>query len=142
MRKYVGLLLLCVVFLAGGCGSDSKMKDGFYTAEMAEASHGWREYLCIMVKNGTIISAEYNAKNDSGYIKSWDNAYMENMLTANGTYPNEYTRNYVAQFLETQDPDAVDAISGASHSASSFRKLAAAVISQAVKGDSATFLVE
>lgn len=142
MKKYFFMLLLCISILTTGCGSASKMKDGFYTAEMAEYSHGWKEYLCIMVKNDTIIYAEYNAKNDSGYIKSWDNDYMETMLTQNGTYPNEYTRNYVSQLLETQDPEAVDAISGASQSAVQFKKLAAAVISQAVKGDSSTFIVE
>ena len=142
MKKYFFVLLLCISLLTTGCGTASKMKDGFYTAEMAEYSYGWKEYLCIMVKNGTIIYAEYNAKNDSGYIKSWDNTYMENMLTINGTYPNEYTRNYVSQLLERQDPNDVDAISGASQSASQFKKLAAAVIRQAVKGDSSTFIVE
>lgn len=140
MKKFLLLLLLCTVFLTCGCGS--KMKDGFYTAEMAEYSHGWKEYLCIMVKNDTIIYAEFNAKNPSGYIKSWDNAYMESMLTTSGTYPNEYTRNYVSQLLETQNPDAVDAISGASSSAGNFKKLADAVISQAVRGDSSTAVVE
>ncbi len=134
------LLLLCSALSVCGCGS--KMKDGFYTAEMSEYSHGWKEYLCIMVKDGTITYAEYNAKNSSGYIKSWDNAYMENMITVNGTYPNEYTRNYVSQLLETQDPESVDAISGASSSGANFKKLSAAAIRQAVKGDPSTIVVE
>lgn len=140
VKKMLFLLLLCSALSICGCGS--KMKDGFYTAEMSEYSHGWKEYLCILVKDGTIIYAEYNAKNSSGYIKSWDNAYMETMLTANGTYPNEYTRNYVAQLLETQDPEAIDAISGASSSGANFKKLSAAAIRQAVKGNSSTIVVE
>ena len=40
---------------------------------------------------------EYNAENASGFIKSWDNAYMQTMLHAQGTYPNEYTRSYANQ---------------------------------------------
>lgn len=140
VNKIFLIVLLCAAVSLCGCGS--KMKDGFYTAEMAEYSHGWKEYLCIMVKNDTIIYAEYNAKSPSGYIKSWDNAYMENMLTVNGTYPNEYTRNYVSQLLQTQDPDSIDAISGASNSAGNFHKLSVAVVEQAVKGKSSTVVVE
>ena len=144
MKKYFFLLLFCTILLTGisGCSFNSSMEDGFYTAEMAEYSHGWKEYLCIMVKNDTIIYAEFNAKNPSGYIKSWDNSYMQTMLTVNKTYPNEYTRTYVSQLIDTQNPDSIDAISGASNSAGNFQKLADAVIKQAKKGDSTTIVVE
>ena len=93
MRKYICLLLFFLVLFLGGCGRNDKMKDGFYTAEMSDYSHGWKEYLCIMVKDGIIVYAEFNAKNQSGYIKAWDNAYMQNMVSVSGTYPNEYTSN-------------------------------------------------
>lgn len=142
MKKIRIALLLLLIPLLSGCGESKAMKDGFYTAEMSEYSHGWKEYLCIMVKNDTIVYAEFNAKNPSGYIKAWDNAYMRNMYTVNGTYPNEYTRTYVAGLIDTQNPDAIDAISGASSSWNNFRSLSAAVISQAKKGDSATIVVE
>ncbi len=135
---------MCIpMLLLSGCGAQTGMKDGFYTAEMAEYSHGWKEYLCILVKNDRIVYAEFNAKDASGYIKAWDNAYMENMITGGtGTYPNAYTREYVAQLTETQDPDAIDAISGASHSGSNFDKLSHAVVEQARKGDSTVVAVE
>ena len=136
------VLMVCFLGVLPGCGSQNKMENGYYTAEMSDFSHGWKEYLCIMVKNDTIIYAEYNAKNPSGYIKSWDNSYMQNMLTVTGTYPNEYTRNYVSQLLASQTPGALDAISGASSSSETFKKLSIAVIGQAVKGDSATAIVE
>lgn len=142
MKKIRIALLLLLIPLLSGCGESKAMKDGFYTAEMSEYSHGWKEYLCIMVKNDTIVYAEFNAKNPSGYIKAWDNAYMRNMYTVNGTYPNEYTRTYVAGLIDTQNPDAIDAISGASSSWNNFHSLSAAVISQAKKGDSATIVVE
>ena len=133
-------VLLFSAFL-GGCGSQSGMKDGFYTAEMSEYSHGWKEYLCIRVKNDRIVYAEFNAKDPSGYIKAWDNTYMQNMKSVEGTYPNEYTRKYVAQLLEKQTPDEVETISGATHSGDNFLKLSAAVIEQAMKGDSAISIV-
>lgn len=112
------------------------IKDGYYTAEMGSPSYGWREYLCIQVKQGTIVSAEFNAKNDSGFIKSWDNAYMENMNPISGTYPNKYTREYVQQLIDGQEDIKVDAITGATESGDNFKKLVAAVLEQAKKGDS------
>ena len=133
------LLILCL----SGCRSKNDgMKDGFYTAEMSEYSHGWKEYLCIMVKNNAIVYAEFNAKNKGGYIKAWDNAYMQTMLHSNGTYPNEYTRDYASQLLEGQGNSSIDAISGASSSHASFVKLAEAVLEQARKGDSSIVVVD
>lgn len=140
MKKYFCIGLVMMAFLIGGCGS--KMSDGFYTAQMSDYSHGWKEYLCIMVKDGDIVYAEFNAKNLSGYIKSWDNAYMENMETVSGTYPNEYTRYYVRELIGSQDPNAIDALTGATSSGNNFTKLAEAAIAQAVKGDSSTIIVE
>ena len=122
MKKRLCLWMLLPMLLLGGCGVGNKMEDGFYTAEMAEYSHGWKEYLCIFVKNDKIVYAEFNARNESGYIKAWDNGYMGNMLAGTGTYPNAYTRAYVAQLVETQDPDEI--------------------MEQAKKGDSSIVVVE
>ena len=142
MKKNICFILLIAALLINGCGSQAKMKDGFYTAEMSDYSHGWKEYICIMVKDGKIVSAEFNAKNPSGYIKSWDNTYMKNRYAVAGTYPNEYTRYYTSELLEQQDDSGVDALSGASNSGSNFNKLTAAVIEQAIKGNSDTIQVE
>lgn len=142
MKKRICLALLFLIVLLNGCSLKSEMKDGFYTAEMSDYSHGWKEYLCIFVKDDAIVYAEFNAKDPSGYIKAWDNAYMRNMLAAGNTYPNDYTRRYVAQLIETQNPDELDAVTGASHSGSNFEKLSAAVIEQARKGDSSIAIVQ
>lgn len=66
---------------------------------------------------------------------------MQNMKSVEGTYPNEYTRKYVAQLLEKQSSEEVDTLSGATHSGGNFHKLSAAVIQQAKKGDSSIFIV-
>lgn len=143
MKKKL-LLLLMLVFLAASClsGCGSGLKDGYFTAEMSEFSHGWKEYLRIQVKHGTVVSAEFNAKNESGFIKAWDNAYMKNMGAAQGTYPNRYTREYVQQLIEEQEDIKVDVVSGASHSGSNFEKLVQAVLQKAKKGDSGTAVVQ
>ena len=129
----ISLILFLMTGILTGCGGSQELQDGYYTAQAQEFSHGWKEYVTIMVKGGSIVSVEYNAENASGFIKSWDNAYMQNMLHSNGTYPNEYTRNYAGQLLEGQGKGQIDAISGASSSHDSFKKLAAAVLEQTLK---------
>ena len=100
MKRMFGIALIFSVMLLTGCGEQTGLQDGYYTAQASEFSHGWKEYITIMVKGGNIVSVEYNAENASGFIKSWDNAYMQAMLHGAGTYPNEYTRFYAGQLLE------------------------------------------
>ena len=90
MKRVVSLVLSLLLAAAlTACGGGTELQDGYYTAQAAEYNFGWKEYVTIMVKGGSIVSVEYNAENASGFIKSWDNAYMQNMLHSNGTYPNE-----------------------------------------------------
>jgi len=136
------LSLLLVTPLLAACGEQTGLKDGYYTAQMSEFSHGWKEYITILVKGGSIVSVEYNAENASGFIKSWDSNYMQNMLHSDGTYPNEYTRYYAGQLLEGQGEGSVDALTGATSSYNSFQKLSAAVVEQAKQGDSSIVIVD
>ena len=140
-RRIIIPFLLTAMVLLSGCGAD-KMKDGYYTAEMEEFSHGWKEYVCIQVKDNTIVSAEFNAKDASGFVKSWDNEYMRNMGLVDGTYPNRYTREYVKQLMEQQKDIKVELLTGATHSGDNFAKLVPAVMEQARKGDSNVVQVE
>lgn len=145
MKK--NIVILCLVMVVAvvcvtGCSVFGSMEDGYYTAEMSEFEHGWKEYVCIQVKNDVIVSAEFNAKNESGFIKAWDNAYMKNMIGLQGTYPNKYTREYVQQLIDGQKDTQVDVISGATSSGGNFEKLVKAVIEQAKAGDSSVRVVE
>ena len=144
MKRILVLLLslLLTASLLTACGDQKGLQDGYYTAQAKEFSHGWKEYITILVKGGNIISVEYNAENASGFIKSWDNAYMQTMLHVQGTYPNEYTRYYAGQLLEGQGEGSVDALAGASSSHVSFQILAQAVLEQARKGDSSIVFVD
>lgn len=141
----LSLISLTLLALLTACGSRTEepaLQDGYYTAQAAEFSHGWKEYITIMVKGGNIVSVEYNAENASGFIKSWDNAYMQTMFHANGTYPNEYTRYYANQLLERQGKGEIDALTGATSSYGTFQILAQTVLEQARQGDSSIMIVD
>lgn len=142
MNKKIFSGVLAIALLLQGCGSQTKMQDGFYSAEMSGYSYGWKEYVCIMVKDNKIVYTEFNAKDPSGYIKAWDNAYMQNMASVTGTYPNEYTRYYAAELIEKQNSSDLDALTGATTSGNNFMRLTAAVIEQAIAGDPDTRIVE
>ena len=143
MKRVLSLALICVLIMSlTACSEKTELQDGYYTAQASEFNHGWKEYITIMVKGGSIVSVEYNAENASGFIKSWDNAYMQTMLHSNGTYPNEYTRYYAGQLLEDQNEDETDALTGATSSYTSFQKLSKAVLEQARKGDSSMVFVD
>ena len=139
-RAFLPVALLGLLLTA--CGNQAGLQDGYYTAQASEFSHGWKEYITILVKGGSIVSVEYNAENASGFIKSWDNTYMQNMLQVSGTYPNEYTRYYANQLLEGQGEEGIDALSGATSSYGSFQILSQAVLEQARMGDSSIVIVD
>lgn len=141
-QLYLLFLTSLLLMVLTGCNIGSKMQDGYYTAEMSDFSFGWKEYVCILVKNDKIVSAEFNAKSESGFIKAWDNEYMRNMKTVSEIYPNKYTREYVQQLIDEQKDIEVDMITGATSSGNNFERLVAAVIEQAKKGDSTTVIVE
>ena len=128
--------LLPLLFLNACQGSERAMRDGFYSAEAAVLDeHGWKEYITIYVSDNAIVTVDYNAKNASGFIKSWDMAYMTTMNAVDKTYPNKYTREYAEALVDRQDPYRIDVITGATHSHSSFQLLARAAIEQAYAGD-------
>lgn len=144
-KRILPVLASALSLLAlAGCGNSAEggLQNGYYTAQTEEYDFGWREYVTIMVKDAEIVSVEYNAENASGFIKSWDNAYMRNMLPVSGTYPNEYTRYYASQLVGATKETEIDAISGATSSHEKFVKLMQAVIQQARAGDSSIVTIK
>jgi major membrane immunogen (membrane-anchored lipoprotein) len=136
------MILGAVSFLLAGCGEQThELQDGYYTAVQKEGEHGWTEYVTINVKNGKIVTAEFQATNASGFVKSWDLDYMRIMKATDGTYPNEYVRILAREFLEKQNAD-VDVVTGATNSSTSFLKLTAAVVEQSKKGDTDVIIVD
>jgi len=134
-------IFLC--FLPESCSKNNLMlKDGYYSAEMADFDEfGWKEYVTIRVSGARIIHVEYDARNRSGLIKSWDMEYMRTMNAATGTYPNAYFRYYSTEFLQRQSTEGIDALTGASVSYKEFILLASAVLESARQGKAGIVIV-
>ncbi len=142
-RFLIIFLVLILVLSVSGCKKkESRLVDGFYSVEMSDYSHGWKEFVTIRVSGSKIVTVEYNARNASGFIKSWDIPYMRNMNENKGTYPNRYTRTYAANFLAAQSDKGIDTVSGASSSGANFQKMAALLMEKARKGDTSLGIVE
>jgi major membrane immunogen (membrane-anchored lipoprotein) len=142
----LAVLMLLIAACSGGEGAGSggqKLADGYYAAEAAfYDSHGWKEYIAIYVDNNNIVTVDYNAKNASGFLRSWDMNYMRLMGALTGTYPAAYGREYSAALLRLQEPEGIDALAGATTSCNSFKILAATAISRAKAADKSVALVE
>jgi major membrane immunogen (membrane-anchored lipoprotein) len=140
------LILLTASCSAGegraGSGSQ-KLADGYYTAEgTSYDSYGWKDYITIYVDNNNIATVEYDAKNASGFLRSWDMDYMRLMGGQFGIYPAVYSREYSAALLRLQGPEGIDALTGATKSYNVFTILAKTAISQARANNKNVALVE
>lgn len=154
MRKIMtgGLFLVALLALAG-CGQEkkpesakpaaaafdmSKAKDGTYTAESATDSHMGRGRLTVVIKDHKIVAADFIGLTPDGAVK--DNTYG----MTNGEVKDERkykiaqsalkaNNSYAAQLLETQKPEEVDAIAGATVSYDQFMETAQNVLEQSQK---------
>lgn len=143
MKKITTILFMIIMlFSLNGCAKEQELKDGYYTAHMDgyDKGHGWQEFVTICVNNGEIVTVEYNAETPSGFMKSWDIAYMRRMNPVQGIYPNRYTREYGAQLLQQQSAN-IDAVSGATNSGKNFKALVEVLLEKAKQGDSSVAVV-
>lgn len=139
----LAIVWMLAAFLSACSDNSSDLHTGYYSAEAASFdAHGWKEYITIYVSDNTIVTVEYNARNASGFIKSWDSDYMRTMMAKEGTYPNEYARAYSVSLINWQDPENIDAVTGATYSYYTFQLLAEAAIGQSKAGDKQMALVE
>lgn len=143
----LGLALALGLAPAGGCGNTSDsataFQEGYYTAEATSFdSLGWKRFISIYVNQDRIVTVEYNAKNASGFLRSWDMDNMRLINSESGTYPNKYIRSYAGDLLNRQDPALVDPVPGAVKYLKSFQLLAEAAIGRARKGDKNVAFVE
>jgi major membrane immunogen (membrane-anchored lipoprotein) len=138
-------MLLAALVIMAACVSEPQnlLHDGYYTAEAAEFdTQGWKEFLTIYVSAGRIVSATYNARNASGFLRSWDMADRRRSNMATGTNQNKYARAYTTSLLNRQDPDRVTPVPGAAWAHPNFQALASAAVAQSKAGKQRLVFVE
>ncbi|HMM21382.1 MAG TPA: FMN-binding protein [Selenomonadales bacterium] len=149
MRKWITWLaagMLAAGLLTGCSGTKEtspaakSYKDGSYTARSSADDRGAVGEITLVVEQGRIVKADYKEIKKDGTIKDEDygktNGKIENQefynkaqhaLKASATYP--------AKLVETQNPAAIDAISGATVSHRMFGEAAGKALQQAAPAD-------
>jgi major membrane immunogen (membrane-anchored lipoprotein) len=98
----------------------NKLKDGTYRGETPTDDYGYRHVVIFEIKNGKMISIDYDEINQDGHAKQHDEDYCKRMLES-GTSPAIAYPKYEAKMLEKQDFKQVDAVCGATYSLYRFR---------------------
>lgn len=142
--KIVSFLLSSILTtgILVGCGAKG-MNDGTYTAEdLNYDDHGWKAAVTITVSSGRISDATFDYTAEDGTTKSGNAAYAEKMGTYAGITPDEYIQQYTKSLVETQDPEKIDVITGATTSQKDFKTLATAAMEAAKAGNTNTAKIE
>ncbi|MFO7849183.1 MAG: FMN-binding protein [Spirochaetia bacterium] len=140
--KKIGIILIALVVMAGVAGAEGMWKDGTYTAEGDEFSHGWKNMVRIVVENGYIVEAHFDAIPEEGdkwkYVSSVHGDYGMVEDSDAESYWYEQADKAAVKLIEAQDPEeflgsgsGVDSISGVSVTIEPHFKLA----QEALKGN-------
>lgn len=135
------LLALCAVLWAvQGCAQEREsLHNGYYSAVAASFDQdGWKEFITLYIYNNRIITAEYNARNASGLVLSWDVLHLRRLKAREGgVHPNQIIRAYCRELLDRQDPKNIRPLRGDTRFYGNFVTLADAALAQARAGDKA-----
>ena len=135
MRRTLLTAISCgLAILLAGCG----FKDGTYTAEFKSFdSLGYKDRLQITVEEGVITDAQFDGVDQTGGLKSEDEAYADCMRPLCGTDPAAIRQYYQEALVGLDDPKDLqaDGVSGATVSAQHFEALWQALQTPMKKGD-------
>ncbi|KAB3525833.1 FMN-binding protein [Alkaliphilus serpentinus] len=110
---------------------EGKLKDGEYSVELDPDERGWRGILTMVVEGGEITEATFDELNeddesklqDEDYIKRWEEASNVDALAA--------IEDYQEELIETQNPEEINVVSGATSSHTKFVELAKKALEEA-----------
>lgn len=123
-------------------GAGAALKDGEYTAQMSDryakdSGHGWQEYLKVTISGGQVTEAEYDALKD-GKLKSQTTQEEYKM----SPHPSQWIPQLTANVKKAASPQEVDAVSGATDSSKTVKKLYAAIWEAAQTGNTEIITLE
>ncbi len=92
-----------------------KLPDGQYHGESPYDDYNYKHEVTFEVKEGKLISVDYDEVHKLGNGKQNDTTYCKKM-SVSGTTPAIAYPIYEKALLQTQNAEAIDAVSGASYS--------------------------
>jgi major membrane immunogen (membrane-anchored lipoprotein) len=98
----------------------SGLKDGTYKGTTPFDDYDYKHEVVFEIKNGKMISIDYDEFHRDGHAKQHDDEYCKQMLQS-GTTPAIAYPIYEKEMLGKQDFNQVDAVSGASYSLYRFK---------------------
>ena len=105
-------------------------------------TRGWKTEFSITVVDGKITESTFDNVNEAGAKKSEDAEYQANMAEKVGVGPADYFPQLNNQLIETQDPEAVEVVTGATQSSDTFKEYARLLIEAAEAGDTTTIEID
>jgi major membrane immunogen (membrane-anchored lipoprotein) len=93
----------------------SGLKDGNYKGTTPFDDYDYKHEVVFEMKNGKMISIDYDEVHRNGHAKQNDEEYCKNMLQS-GTTPAIAYPKYESGMLNKQNFNEIDAVSGASYS--------------------------
>jgi len=98
----------------------SGLKDGTYKGATPFDDYAYKHEVVFEMKNGKMISIDYDEIHRTGHAKQHDEEYCKNMLQS-GTTPAIAYPKYESGMLNKQNFNEIDAVSGASYSLYRFK---------------------
>ena len=120
MKKMLILIgVLCITSLGF-----AKVNDGVYKSEAKDFDkRGWKVFLDLTVKDGKIESANFDYINKEGKLKSEDVEYNKTYRQVSKIDVPELKEIFSEELVETQNPEAIDNVAGATESLVQFKLL-------------------
>lgn len=109
----------------GEADRDDQWQDGTYTARTETDEHGYYGEIEIVIADGEITEVTYDEKDQEGNPKGEDYPYP---------LGPESEDKFEEQLIETQDPEQVELISGATQTWERFKETARDALEQASQG--------
>ncbi|AAC65160.1 MULTISPECIES: FMN-binding protein [Treponema] len=135
MVKRGGAFALCLAVLLGAC-SFSSIPNGTYRATYQDFDeNGWKDFLEVTFDGGKMVQVVYDYQHKEGRFKSQDADYHRVMYASSGIGPEKAFRELADALLEKGNPEMVDVVTGATVSSQSFRRLGAALLQSARRGE-------
>lgn len=98
----------------------SGLKDGIYKGATPFDDYNYKHEVVFEMRNGKLISIDYDEIHRDGHAKQYDEEYCKNMLQS-GTTPAIAYPKYESGMLNKQNFNEIDAVSGASYSLYRFK---------------------